>query len=187
MTGDPPGALITDAELPTVPFPDPVPDRDWWDRSAMTEGAIVHPVTEGEMLLIHKKRGVGAGNLIGPGGKLESGETPRAAGIREVHEETGVRIHEMEKVGELEFVFGEEPFMRPHVFLARRFSGNPTETAEGIPEWHPVTDLPYDRMCEDDRYWLPYLIAGKTFRARFRFDAAGETILAGSVTADVEF
>lgn len=181
------GAIATVEELPEVPYPDPDTDREWWDRSRMTEGAIVHPVRDGELLFIHKKRGVGAGNLIGPGGKLEPGETPSGAGRREVREETGLEVRQLRKVGVLAFVFGDEPFMLPHVYVTRQFSGRPRESDEGIPEWHSVEDLPYDRMWADDRYWIPYMLAGEAFVGRFRFDADGEELLEGEILTDVEF
>jgi len=71
--------------------------------------------------------------------------------------------------------------MLPHVFVTREFSGTPEESEEGIPEYHDVRELPYERMWEDDRYWIPYMLAGEPFVARFRFDADGEEILAGEV------
>ena len=37
-----------------------------------------------EVLLIHKKTGLGAGKINGPGGKLEPGESPLDAARREV-------------------------------------------------------------------------------------------------------
>ncbi len=33
-----------------------------------------------ETLLIRKKRGLGAGKITAPGGRIEAGETPEAAG-----------------------------------------------------------------------------------------------------------
>ena len=77
--------------------------------------------------------------------------------------------------------------MLPHVYVTREFSGRPRETEEGIPEWHAVGGLPFDRMWADDRYWIPYMLAGERFVGRFRFDADGEDLLAGEVRADVEF
>ncbi len=50
------------------------------------------------------------------------------------------------------------------IYLAHRFEGEPRETAEAVPLWFPVDALPYDEMWEDDRHWLPLLLAGKRFR-----------------------
>lgn len=41
---------------------------------SVSEATLCHPVREGELLLMRKKRGPGAGNLIAPGGKLEGDE-----------------------------------------------------------------------------------------------------------------
>ncbi|MEZ5332641.1 MAG: hypothetical protein R2991_11445 [Thermoanaerobaculia bacterium] len=51
-----------------------------------------------------------------------------------------------------------------------RGAGRPVATAEAIPHWTPVADIPYDEMWEDDRIWLPHLLDGVPFSGRFVFD-----------------
>ena len=51
------------------------------------------------MLLGRHTYGVGKGLLILPGGYLNHGETPEQAAVREVWEETGVRVETEELVG----------------------------------------------------------------------------------------
>ena len=138
---------------------------------------LCYPVADDRMLLIEKKRGVGEGLYNGPGGKVEPGETPREAVVREVREETQLRVHDPQKAGELEFFFGEEPFMFVHVFRATEFSGEPEESPEARPEWFGVDEVPYDEMWPDDRYWLPELFDGETFAGTLYFDADGEDLL----------
>lgn len=128
------------------------------------------------VLLIRKKRGVGEGLLNGPGGKLEPGETPRAAAVREVQEEVGVTPRGVEKRGEIHFVFGEDPFMHTHVFHADGFDGEPRESAEAAPVWHDVAAVPYEEMWPDDQYWMPLFFDDKVFHATFHFDADGDKI-----------
>lgn len=129
-----------------------------------------------EVLLIEKKRGLGEGNYVGPGGKVEEGETPRECVVREVREEIGVRVRDPEKVGEFEFVFGETPEMFVHVFRAEAFAGVPEESPEADPAWFDYDAVPYDQMWEDDRYWLPALLDGETFTGEFVFDAEGDEL-----------
>jgi 8-oxo-dGTP diphosphatase len=151
----------------------------------MQEATLCHPVVDGELLVIRKQRGPGAGNLVAPGGKLEPGETPLEAAVRETREEVGIAVHDPEKRGELRFVFGDEPFMFVHVFLARSFDGTPEATDEGVPRWVPVDDLPFGEMWPDDRYWLPLLLDGGRFRGEFHFDADGDELLSHHVDRGV--
>ncbi|MEQ1840701.1 MAG: NUDIX domain-containing protein, partial [Verrucomicrobiales bacterium] len=57
-------------------------------------------ITRGdEVLLIHKKTGLGAGKINGPGGKLEAGETALDAAIREVEEELHITARDLREMG----------------------------------------------------------------------------------------
>ncbi|MFB6071833.1 MAG: 8-oxo-dGTP diphosphatase [Halobacterium sp.] len=152
----------------------------------MREATLCYPVDGDRVLLIEKQRGVGDGKVNGPGGKLEPGETPRECVVREVREEVGVDV-DPRKVGELEFVFGDEPFMFVHVYRADDPEGEPEPSAEAEPFWCPVEDIPYDRMWADDRYWVPHLLEDTTFRGFARFDADGDELLDWECETDVDF
>jgi 8-oxo-dGTP diphosphatase len=140
---------------------------------------------EREVLLIRKKRGLGEGKLVGPGGKVEEGETPRECAVREVEEEIDVTPRDPEKVGEFEFVFGDDHEMFVHVFRAEAFDGVPTESPEAELEWFDFESAPYDEMWEDDRYWMPHLFDSETFVGQFRFDDEGDELLEWDVETGV--
>lgn len=127
------------------------------------------------VLLIHKKTGFGRGKINAPGGRLEPGETPLQAAIREVQEEVRVTPTEVEASGELMFQFRDGLALHGYVFRAGGYEGTPAATPEADPFWQPVDDLPYDRMWADDRHWIPLMVARKRFTARFLFD--GETLV----------
>ncbi len=129
----------------------------------------------GEILLIRKKRGLGAGKINAPGGKIDPGETALDSAVRETFEEVGVRPLDAERRGELHFQFRDGFSLHCAVFLARSFTGEPHETDEAIPLWTPLDAIPYDEMWADDRYWLPLLLRGDKFAGFFEFD--GETLL----------
>jgi 8-oxo-dGTP diphosphatase len=129
----------------------------------------------GQVLLIRKLRGIGAGKINGPGGKVEDGETPLAAAIRETQEEIGVTPVGPELRGELYFYFRGGPTLQCLVFLARDFVGTPVRTAEAEPLWFAADALPYDEMWADDRYWLPLVLAGERFHGAVEVE--GETVL----------
>jgi len=136
---------------------------------------LVFLLRDRQILLGLKKRGLGAGRFSGVGGKIEPGETPREAAIRECEEEIGVTPLELAEVGDLRFLMDadREPWLIvAHAFTCREWQGRPGETTEFAPRWFPVGEVPYDTMWADDRVWLPRVLAGEYVRARFSFDAA---------------
>jgi 8-oxo-dGTP diphosphatase len=141
-----------------------------WQRWEPTEKAtLLFVIRGGRILLIDKKTGLGAGKINGPGGRIEPGEAPMDAAVREVEEELCVTPTGVRWCGELLFQFTDGYSMRGFVYTASDFTGEPRETGEAAPLWTPVDEIPYDRMWEDDRLWVPLMLAGKTFRGFFIF------------------
>lgn len=138
----------------------------------MVHVTIMFLKREGELLLAMKKRGFGQGKWNGAGGKIEQGETPLQAAIRETQEEIGVTPLSPQKMGEIDFYITSEPDFNnfAHIFVATEWEGDPQESEEMRPEWFPVDQLPYPKMWGDDREWLPHLLSGKRFRAMFTLD-----------------
>jgi 8-oxo-dGTP diphosphatase len=153
----------------------PAMEIKWPDWIPVDRATLCFVVRGGQILLILKKRGLGAGKVNGPGGRIDPGETALEAAIRETREELHVTPIAPEMRGELLFQFADGYSLHCGVFLAHDCVGEATETPEAVPMWTPLEAIPYDRMWEDDRHWLPALLEGKTFRASFYFD--GEKLL----------
>ena len=143
---------------------------DWKTWTPVDRATLMFVIRDEEILLIRKKRGLGAGKINGPGGRLEDGETPEQAAVREVTEEVGVRPHTIEPSGELRFQFVDGYSIHVWVFKAAGFEGTLIETDEAIPMWRPVDAIPYDEMWADDRIWVPVMLRGERFSGRFVFD-----------------
>ena len=143
---------------------------DWATWVPRERATLLFIIRNGETLLIHKKRGLGAGKINAPGGRLEDGESPLACAIREVEEEVCVTPKGITQQGELFFQFTNGHSIHGYVFKATSCDGDPQETEEATPFWAPLADLPYDRMWADDRLWIPLLLAGNTFTGKFLFD-----------------
>ncbi len=158
---------------------------DWQQWQGEILATLLFVIRDGKILLIEKKRGIGAGKVNGPGGKIDPGETPLECAVRETMEELHVKALNVRKCGELCFAMSDIPDIHCHVFVADDIEGVPTETDEAIPLWTSLEEIPYERMWADDIYWLPQMIAGHTFVGRFLFE--GETILWRDVRFDVEF
>jgi 8-oxo-dGTP diphosphatase len=99
-----------------------------WQEWAPTERAVLCFVRrDGELLLIRKKRGLGAGKVNGPGGRIEDGESAEQAAVRETFEEVGVRPLRVSEAGELAFVrLVEGGGDRPH------FPGELVQLLDGV-------------------------------------------------------
>lgn len=150
-------------------------DVDWvrWDPAI--RATLLFVLRDDRVLLMRKKRGLGAGKINGPGGKIDPGETPHGAAVREVQEELCVTPLGVRTAGELSFQFVDGLSLHCHVFVADDCTGEPRETDEAVPLWTPLTQIPFDEMWSDDRLWFPALLAGTPFTGRFLFD--GDTLL----------
>ena len=93
------------------------------------------------VLLIRKKRGIGAGKINAPGGKIDPGETPAECAVRETREEVGLDLSDARLLGRLDdtlspsrqrpprlaisaFVFATPhtaPLLRPNVEVASTY------------------------------------------------------------------
>ena len=143
---------------------------DWSQWQGGIHATLMFVVNNGRILLIEKKRGLGAGKINGPGGKIDPGETSLQCVIRETQEELLITPLNPRKIGELWFSMSDSPHILCHVFRADDHIGTPTETDEAVPVWTPITSIPYTRMWEDDRHWLPLLLEETHFHGRFIFE-----------------
>lgn len=121
------------------------------------------------VLLIRKRRGHGAGKINGPGGKPEPGESPLECVLRETAEEVGVRPVGARLAAVFRFVDTEAADWLGYVFVAGAYSGIPRPTAEALPAWYRCDALPFDEMWDDDRLWLPRVLAGERLEGDFLF------------------
>ena len=116
---------------------------DWKNWQPRERANLCFIVKDVRILLIRKKRGLGAGKINGPGGKIEPGETALESAIRETQEEIGVTPLEIEERGVLHFQFSDGYSLHCVVFLARDFDGVPIETVEATPLWFETGAIPY--------------------------------------------
>jgi len=145
-------------------------DIDWEAWKPVDPATLVFVVRGEQMLLIRKKRGLGAGKINGPGGRLEAGETPLECAVREVREELGVTPLRLSYAGENSFQFADGYSIHVHVYRAEDCECEPVETDEAAPLWVRVDRVPYAEMWADDILWVPLLLRRQPFRGRFLFD-----------------
>ncbi len=149
---------------------------DWPGWRADEVATLVFCVRADRVLLIRKKRGLGAGKITAPGGRREPGESLNACASRELAEEVGLTLLDApQAVGMLRFQFTSGYRLQVHLFRSLNFGGVEFETDEAIPCWHRLDALPLSEMWEDDGLWLPQVLEGLPMCGDFLF--AGERML----------
>ena len=163
-------------------MPGRVDEVDWERWEPRQRATILFVVRDGRILLIHKKRGLGAGKVNGPGGRIDPGETPLECAVRETREELRVTPLGVRACGELRFQFVDGLSIHGFVFTASDCDGEPQETAEARPFWVDRDAIPFERMWADDLLWFPPMLAGRRFEGRFLFD--GDALLGWELEVD---
>jgi 8-oxo-dGTP diphosphatase len=134
-----------------------------------------------QVLLGRKKKGLGLGNIVGLGGKLEPGESAVDAAVREVEEESGLTVTAaaLTPMGQLTYLFPHRPAwsQQSSVFVTDDWSGTPRESDELNPQWFTIADLPVDDMWDDARHWLPGVLAGTPVTETFTFGTDLATVV----------
>ena len=118
-----------------------------------------------------KKRGFGAGRWNGYGGKVKKGESVEESAVREIEEESRIKVSRLEKMGVIDFEFQKNPgnILEVHFFHILDYKGEAIETEEMRPEWFDIENLPYNKMWPDDRHWMPIFLRGEKFKGRIYF------------------
>lgn len=137
-----------------------------------------NPITH--VLLGYKKVGFGEGKYGGFGGKIEAHESIAAATIRELKEEAGIiaSAEQLAYRGWLDFVFPALPSwnLQVHVYVTHTWNGEPRESVEMIPIWFQVESIPYQKMWQDSKFWLPLVLWDWHIQAHFSYCADNETV-----------
>jgi len=71
----------------------------------------------------------------------------------------------------------QDKLMNVHVYMCYQFEGEGVESDEMRPKWFKSSELDYDTMWPDDRFWVPIVLQGKRFLGRFEYDDDDETII----------
>ena len=144
----------------------------------------VTPDGRSEVLLGRKKKGLGQGNIVGLGGKLERGETAVDAAVREIEEESGlvVAASDLVPLGVLTYLFPHREAWSQvsNVFVCTRWRGTPRESDELDPRWFDVAELPVDEMWDDAKHWLPGVLTGRPVLESFTFGEDLRSVVARS-------
>lgn len=111
---------------------------------------------------IRKKDDANAGKWIGVGGHFEEGESPEECLLREVYEETGLKLTTYKLRGIITFVSDEWGSEYMHLYTADGFEGDLAEAMkncnEGVLKWIPKKDIFNLALWEGDKIFLKLLL-----------------------------
>ena len=143
------------------------------------ETTICHVIKGDEILLKQATRGISKGKWNAPGGRIDAGESPEACAIREVFEETGLKVSDLFLHGELWFYKGVQKEVNVHSYLfsTKKFSGKLQSSEEGEVKWSKLSDVDFDQLWQDDIVWWQLMLNGKKFDGEFYFDDHNKTLL----------
>lgn len=142
--------------------------------------AMVYCTNADRLLMLQRIKPPLVGHWVAPGGKLEAGESPLQAAVREFEEETGLVAQDARLCGIVREV-SPVPTWQWLIFMYRvtRFTGTLlADPPEGDLEWVPIQDLSNRTLPDADRVFTPKLLAGRdsVYEAVFRYDDAENLI-----------
>lgn len=124
-------------------------------KIVQTVGVVVFNNNQEVLLVKHGEKAKHLTEIYGlPSGRIEQDEIEKAACVRELREETGLKTSEDDLI-ELPYDFGTTELKRKKgtmicswkVFICMKYSGEiGTDGEETIPEWVKIASL--------DKYWL---------------------------------
>lgn len=129
-----------------------------------------------ELLLMHRSQEPNLGLWVAPGGKVKAAEAPYQAARREMLEETGLEVEELDLRGlcTLFPLVKQWPWFL-FVYVTGRFHGTLRDDCpEGALAWKPVDEYLADpARPEADAVFAPRVLdaGGGLFQARFTYDA----------------
>lgn len=126
----------------------------------MKNTTLCYVEQDGKYLMLlrnKKKQDENAGKWIGVGGKFEEGESPQDCLLREVQEETGLRLTQYRFRGIVTFVSDQYETEYMHLFTAHGFEGERIPCDEGELRWVEKDEVFSLPLWEGDREFLRLL------------------------------
>ena len=119
-----------------------------------------------EYLMLHrvkKENDINRDKWIGLGGKFKEDESPEECLLREVYEESGLRLTSWRYRGIVTFLNTKCSSEYMHLFTADGFEGTVGPCDEGELEWIKKSELMKLTLWEGDRIFLRLLDSNETF------------------------
>ena len=123
----------------------------------MRNTTLCHIEKDGKYLMLHRKKkenDLNQDKWVGIGGKFEDKESPEECNLREVYEETGLRLLNYRYCGIVTFVSDKWETEYMHIFHSDFYEGEIKECDEGVLEWIDKQELLKLPIWEGDKIFL---------------------------------
>ena len=130
----------------------------------------------GHWLMLKRNHPPNQGLYTPVGGKIEDGESPRAAAIREVQEEVGLQLEDVRYCGLLVDSSPTDYNWICFVYRARVDYFAPPDCNEGILTWVPIESLASLPTPVTDPYLYPRVLSGQPFFLNARYSNENDLI-----------
>jgi mutator protein MutT len=121
--------------------------------SVLVVAAVIRRFADPEKRVLIVRRGPGqsgAGHWEFPGGKVERGESPEQALIREIEEELGLNIRVGPFIGEIEHTYPTK-VIRLRVYWAESLHGELQLVEHDASKWLLPSEIQLEELSEADR------------------------------------
>lgn len=145
----------------------------------MINSTLCYIEKNGKWLMLNrckKKNDVNQGKWIGVGGKFEEKESPDECLLREVKEETGLKLLNYKLRGIVTFVSDRYETEQMFLYTSDLFEGTLTDCNEGVLEWVPIEKITDLNLWDGDRLFLDYLFANRDFFT-LRLEYVGDRLI----------
>ncbi len=130
--------------------------------------SIIEDVKNHKFLMIKHLRGINKGYVNFSGGKKEEGESMEDCVRRETFEETGLTILNPKQVGYVEFPATD---YYVSIFKSTEFTGELKNKEDEVEVfWQDADKIPYDKMREADKDYIPEILSGTYVNRRYVYD-----------------
>ncbi|GAA3982505.1 CoA pyrophosphatase [Actinomadura viridis] len=145
-----------------------VPDSPGSRRAGVVVCVVEHQGVPSVILIKRAYRGRNAGQWGLPGGRVDEGETPVEAALRELDEELGLRVGPAEVLGRLDDFPAASGFSITPVVVA---PADPGPLRPSPAEVHSVHHVSLARLADEDTpRWVPQIGGGRLLQMRLRPD-----------------
>ena len=133
-------------------------NREPVEKSGGPTGCGVLVVRNGKVLTGTRIERASHGQICGPGGHIEAGETPEQAAVREAHEEFGITCHDLKPLG-------TTPDGKSAIVMCSSFSGTPNTDEEEMTDIQWIAPEEIEEADAFPPFWqsLKLLTVAKTF------------------------